>query len=553
MNNQTNQNSMINNGVVTQEPVGTPVYGTAPEINTGLSFDNEPDLNPEEPVVEAPKMDTSAVPMDNDQALENESLNEVQIDQLVEEMTGNNRKDPSAKNFDKMGISVPLSSPEKTVDQQTAEFTKQHENLTEAMTDLASDLNSIHASLDMFSAATDLLQGALKKIKNPSKTLVSAIGGLTDGAANAYKKLKPGEVPVLTGGSGFATFTALTGGLIKVYLWNSGVSVTMRAVPLGLIHAFQKTVRDTGYEYGKTFGAFYYLFQDLTINEFIVNKLLKVAIQGSSYVPPANSGNLVDNLLKVISWQDYHTLIWALGRLLHPTGINIRYVCGECGHVENVVSDLAKLHLLNADLITPEMADHFKQKYHTDADLQKYREYLNNKKHVTFSYTQGIFKKDWDITLKDCSIAEYLEIANEYNAELYKQVALTSTDEVTEYMQFNGLRCFKPWIDRIELTTEANGDRRTVAVVNDSTDTYSKDMLNTALDELQYNYPKFSELVQDYITSTQISRIVLYYPECPQCHAVPELSNEGYLTYDPMMTFFILALRRLYRPTVENT
>ena len=76
--------------------------------------------------------------------------------------------------------------------------------------------------------------------------------------------------------------------------------------------------------------------------------------------------------------------------------------------------------------------------------------------------------------------------------------------------------------------------------------------MDAILDEINVMYPKFADMMKDYITSTQISKIAFYYPECTKCHAVPELSNEGYLAYDPMYTFFILALRKRFRRSVET-
>lgn len=459
-----------------------------------------------------------------------------------------------SSNYNKMGISVPLSDMEKMSEAQTKEYADcaAQNKLEESLVDLTSPLQSIHASMDMFSAATNVLQESLKKIVDPKSTLAQQqYMGIGDAPAKVFDRYSDG-VKTVTGREAWIALNTLTSGIRRITLWNSGIRVTMRAVPMELLNEYSKEVSTDAYEYGKNFGAYYYLFQDLTLVETIVNKLLRVAVCGSTYETEYND-QMFNRLLNLISWQDFHTLLLAMATMLHPNGQYIRYACGECGHVEEQFSDLSKLHVLDTSMINSQMIDHFKKAHVNDADLEKYREACKLNRDIEFSYSQGDVVKKWKFTLKQCTVAEYLAVGREFNAELRKKIDVTDTDEINTYMVYNGLRCFRPWISELTLTViTPDGKEANVRYVNDPSAEKNTDTLNMILDELQNEYPKFADLMRDYITSTQISKIAMYYPKCTKCGKEPSLSADGFIPFDPMMIFFILVLRRLYRRSAEN-
>ena len=491
-------------------------------------------------------------PMDNDP--ETTADDDVDIGELVKQTFEDVAEKGTTKNLEKMGLSLPTAKVEKMVEVQNKEAIRNRAKLNEALEDLTSPLQTIHGSIDMLNDASDLLQTAIKKIENPKEVLKERrYKGVGDGSANVFRKYGKEEPTQLTGHDAYMAFSALTGGLWKVYLWNSGITVTLRGIPMDVLNSYLRELDDEGYEYGRRFGAFYYYFSDLAIVEHIIDKILRVAICGSSY-SAENNDQYFNKLLRVISWQDFHTLLWAMGAMMHPNGIKISYACGECGHIEEAVSDLSKLHLLNTSLINDDMVEHFRKPKHTDTDLEAYRENLNMKKKIKFKFEDGVVTKEYEFTLRQCSIYEYRSVARDFNAELRKKIDVTNYEEVSSYMQFNVLRCFKPWIDSVSLKVVRGTDNEisNISTVYEPDNPDSVKAMDAILDEINVMYPKFADMMKDYITSTQISKIAFYYPECTKCHAVPELSNEGYLAYDPMYTFFILALRKRFRRSVET-
>ena len=557
-----NDDMNFNNGNSGFSVPSAPQYASYENNYNNQRLDEEPQqqqsaetpITPEQTVEPASNQYTEMndAPMDTD--TDNTDSDEVDINELVKQTFEDVAEKGSTKNLEKMGLSLPTAGVEKMVKVQNDEALRNRAKLNEALEDLTSPLQTIHGSIDMLSDAFELLQSALKKIEHPKEVLAEKrYKGVGDGSANVFRKYGKEEPTQLTGHEAYMAISALTGGLWKVYLWNSGITVTLRGIPMDVLNSYLRELDDEGYEYGRRFGAFYYYFSDLAIVEHIIDKILRVAICGSSYAAE-NNDQYFNKLLHVISWQDFHTLLWAMGAMMHPNGIKISYACGECGHVEEAISDLSKLHLLNTSLITDDMVEHFKKSKHSDSDLEVYRDKLNMKKKIKFKFEDGVVTKEYEFTLRQCSIFEYRSVARDFNAELRKKVDVTKYDEVSAYMQFNILRCYKPWIDSVSLKVTRGTDNEisNISTVYEPDNPDSVKAMDSILDEVNVMYPKFADMMKDYITSTQISKIAFYYPECTNCHKVPELSNEGFLTYDPMYTFFILALRKRFRRSVES-
>jgi hypothetical protein len=202
-------------------------------------------------------------------------------------------------------------------------------------------------------------------------------------------------------------------------------------------------------------------------------------------------------------------------------------------------------------MITDEMINHFKPNkekkgWVDDEDLAKYRELLNLNKPITFSYGDTDNQKRWKINLKQATLADFMQVGKEFNNDLSRQTKVTSREEVVQYISYNQYRCYKPWIESIELTRTIDGVDKTFVVEN--TDSKENDkVINMLLDEFQQNVDNFGDLIKDYILSTKITHIAFYYPECPDCHTVPDTSYGGFIPYDPMNAFFSLGLTKLVR------
>lgn len=519
-----------------EEPVAVPVAEEVKEEPVAEFDDKKPTVQEEED-------------FDADAAIENSRQKTRSGDQ---EITG----------WDKVSINIPLSSVEKTAEH----FAEEQSTLKEddpRLSNMGSDLMVLSEAIRSFTRSAELVTEALAKIapadevRNYLKERVDSFG--INNAKVASRYLEAEGDTVLAGKDARKIFTILTGGMRRVTLWNSGITVTIRNLTLEQISKFLHELNHTDYQYGREYGGLYYLFADLEISKYIVEKLFPLVICGSSYKEWRDT----DKLLKVIKWQDFHVILWALASMMYPNGANIKYVCSEseCHHIEEQTVDLAKMRLNNTKLINDKMINHFAslrvkgqelQSYDTIAQYQKDTDL---EKVISFTYGDEGAKRSVDVTMRQASVKDFVEVGTWYNAAMSRQIDLTDSDKVAQYIAVSQFRCFIPWIKSIKVTTNINGKDKSFILNNFDenddriTDEDNQQAVQMVLDEFQQYVPNFAELVKDYILSTKISHIVFYYPECTACHHPVENSYGGFIAYDPVQAFFILGFSKLMRAT----
>ena len=538
----------------------------APELNTTPSEEKvkeEVKAPAEPPVV---KDDNKPIDFhDPADDLTDEEAEEISvIEQIGKEWDDAIDKDgPSAAtNWDKFGISVPLSSAEKVTEHRNKLLENNKDNREELMkmaSDMSSDWVAVDEATRYFSGAVTCLKEALERVsKNPEELKDKFVNNIK-GRGMAKGKLSPKFVSsdrnVLTGDDAFSAFMIETGGIRKLTLWNSGITLTLKNLSLNAINRFFNTVNHQDYHYGREFGGFYYFFADLEITKYIVDNLLPLAINGSNYKHFKDT----KALLSAISYQDYPVIVWALASMMYPDGATVRYICSNpaCQKVHQDVIDLEKLRLNNIDLISDQMVEHFKPNkekkgWVDDTDLANYRKLLGfDDKSVEFDYDTCDGKKHWKVNFKQASLGDFIQVGEEFNADLSAQVSVTSRDEVLQFIGYNRCRCYKPWIKSIELTKVIDGETK-VMVVENLPSGENDNTIEMLLDDFQQHSVEFGEMVKQYIFETKITHIAFYYPACPDCGTASETSYGGFIPYDPMNGFFNLGLTKLVRATSKT-
>ena len=543
-----------------QMATGTPVQPMPEQIPQPQSQNVEPAPAVSVTADEAIEPDTSINVNDSDAAEFDNSPNE---DNTVHSETENDRTvdvekildeyqksdDTETINADKRTISVPLSKIEdmdayanRIVAEKPAEALMQ-------LNDGASDLTAVLDAEREYTNARDQQLDALKRVK--PEVLKRSIGGVGDTKATVKSRFKETNTLEVSGEDGQIVFAAmLSGGMRRIPLWNSGITITLRPLTLDQLRRYSLEVTTRDNEYGRTFGAFYYMYANYEISSYIIERLLPIAICGSNYVH-WNTGSK-EALLKVISIQDYPTILWAMGVMMHPNGVPINFVCAEpgCGHVSREKADISKLRLLNTEVINDQMIEHFKSnKKVNDEDLAKYRSYLPfNRKLILDTGEEGTpeFRR-WTFHLKEPSLFDWRAVGRDFVGELRKTADVTVQDEVNDYLFYNYLRAYKPWIEKIELSSYMNDQLKTAIVTNDG-DPRNNATIYACLNDLRMTArAEVDKMFQDYIQDTQISHICFYYPKCPKCGKEPAVSYHGYIPYDPERAFFTLALMKLLR------
>jgi hypothetical protein len=484
----------------------------------------------------------------------------VDIEAVLEEYKESvkNSDDRKLRNVDKMSLSIPLTDANSIVEMSTDVITRSLAKGTAAFATEMEDMTSDHAKIQQagnyYSAGNEVLKTCLEKVGDTS-VLKNDIAGVREGVATVGTKHLDSNNPrkVFNGEEGYRVFATLTSGVRRITLWNSGITLTLRNIPLRQLDKYLEMVSDEKYEYGKLYGAWYYLFAGLSIDRHIIEQILPEAIVSSNYKDWQDT----DKLLAQISLQDYQVILWGLACLMYPTGTTVSYVCGNknCQRTHSERVDLGKLRLNNTKLINADMISHFseKNKRVDDKMLEEYRKKLNMDESIEFDVSNNEGENlHYKINLKQSSIKDYLEVGKSYNAELNRQADVTNRDSVVRFITYNQNRCYRSWIKSIECKMTIDGTVVLDAVVENDTTGNNDKTIDTILDELQQRNTKFNKAIQDYIQRTKISHIAFLFEKCPYCGAVPVTSYNGYIPYDMTQAFFTLGRMKLLRISYQQ-
>lgn len=532
-----------------QTPVQPAAQAVPPKVDTpSASGDNTKPV--EKPSV--PHTDPEFKPVDVDPTDKVPPATEdllIDLSAVIEEHRKNvAQRRADVRNLDKFPLDIPLDKIQDINRTRLQELARDRDLADDKMSDVASDYSSMERCLNYFSENLDMMARAISHIREPlNEVLKHTRGGVGDADATLSSRFKGKARVELSEVDSYMTMATMTGGMRRITLWNSGIHVTLRKIPLNVLNEYYKLINEKDYEYGKEFGGFYYNFADLAIKEYMIESLLPIAICTSNYAHWRNT----DKLLQAISIQDFDTLVWGMACMLHPRGTSVNFTCGKpnCGHVHRIKSDLTKLRLLNTDLINDEMINHFRKSGPvTDEDLQRYKQALNLKKTLSFNINpEGDQDELWKFNLKQISLADHLDIGRDFNAELRRAVHVDNRTEVTDYTIYNLYRTFKPWLESVECTIHHDdGQDQTLVWNNTGTEESDKSMY-LALDTISNEVDDFEKQMQDYIVDSRISHIAFYMPKCPKCGGVPSIGYHGYIPYDAMRNFFTLVLMKLLR------
>ena len=325
-----------NPATVQQQQTQAPVHAQPQQTPTqvpqqSLVQQQAAPVPPQQPKVVPKEIDTSTAdqePTDPNAVKQDNTPVDSDFDDFVREHVEEYRARREYKNLEKVPLAVSCSDYEKLSDLQDKVYREHQKDIDEVLSDMTSDVHTINNAQQSLSAATECLQDSLKLIKGDlNEKLKRSVDGVGDTKATVFNKYKGEKTVTLDGAAGFMAMTALTGGIRRVYLWNSGIVLTLRNLPLDVLARYYREVNHTDYEYGKNFGVFYYLFSDLTIKEYILEHLLPVAVCGSNYARWKD----IDALRSVISAQDFNTILWALAVMMYPNGAPVKFVCAEPG------------------------------------------------------------------------------------------------------------------------------------------------------------------------------------------------------------------------------
>lgn len=443
----------------------------------------------------------------------------------------------------KITVNIPLSNDKKTYD-HFLQVKAEAESDSSQFEIQDSDYNVVREAVSQHTNGRELLLEALKTIDDPEHKLTNNVRGITETGGSVKQRYAGQKSVKLSGEAGFTAFSTFAGGLRRIPLWNSGITVTLKPIPLSALGMFYNEINNQDYEYGKEFGLFYYMFADSALTEYIVRNLLPLAISGSNYIHWKD----FDRLFQVISFQDYPVLLWAIALMMHPNGVPAKFVCSEpeCRSTIDEEIDLSKLRLQNLDLINDQMIEHFsKREWLKDEDLVKYRKACDFDRSFEIESTNDTGEEViWKFAIRQPSLSDMVAAGKDFLGELRKKVSLSSRQDIGMYLACASCRTFLPWIDSVTHISGVGNDTQSVTVENTG-DKFDTQSMLSALEHMQSKSEEFSKKMRDVILSTKISHIAYYFPKCPHCGTVPEFSYRGYIPYDPAQSFFILTVMKL--------
>lgn len=385
-----------------------------------------------------------------------------------------------------------------------------------------------------------------------SDKLVTRVAGVGDDPGNIPTP-KTKEVNV-TGYRGFIAMMAMTGGLRRVTLWNSGIQLRLRNPSIDQLIAFQRDLDEMNSSYGATMGYPYYLFAEALINSSLIDDFLPKVVTNSN----TEFKNDWSALKRHISYQDYQTILLGLLSMMYPNGIKTNFICGnsECRHRETMVFDLSRLHLINREMIPEEAVKHFYLKEKVTAQqIQEYKKLLDLDKELTFTYNIEDTPRKWKLHLRQCTLSEWCTAGREYLHTL-ETMNFKQARDVSLFISTTDLRMLKPWISKIETVMVRNGESYTYVISNDGSDTYASMAIDEIMQEWMTYYPEIKQQIIDYILGTRISHSAFYFPKCPKCGTPSNVSTQGYIAYDALYGFFSLSqlkVMQAIRTNIKNT
>ena len=376
----------------------------------------------------------------------------------------------------------------------------------------------------------EFLLDSVKKILESNGELLSSVKGLASGIS---KGTMYDNSPILNGAEAKQTLIARMGGLLKVYLYNSGFWISVKSLNISELNDFYNSVDINENEYGRILGGYSYLTTDIYIKEKFAELIPTMVVDSN-----LKDWNKNDNLINNISIHDYETLLWSACCMQFKEGVEIGVVCSKCEYVEtNTKFDLKKLKLTNFDRI-PEKALKFLRspEIKTSGMLKEYREqYLG--------FSEEIIKDKYLLRTHVPTLGEYLKRGIELVAELIASIrgdANMKNDDILRTISIYFYPMLSPWIGSLSVLKDDN----TIDFTTMDSDTILLFLSEYKRTETRKDEDKFVEKILDFIKVSQLTFICASAIECPKCKT--KIINESNLfPVDAQELFFMITCQQI--------
>ena len=401
---------------------------------------------------------------------------------------------------------------------------------------LEADPNDFYVKmLQLFSqvgTTVDLTRDYLERLLKDGHKLVHDVADPIKDTVVRNTIKSDGNRQKLTGRDAKLAILARAKGLRKVHLLNSGFWVTIRPPRIAELSQWYADVSTETKDFGRLLGGPVFMFSDVLLRR----KFMEVF---PSLVVDSNLENwrAPERLAKMISIQDFDTIVWACCTLIYKEAITVNVHCTneDCQYVaQNYKVDIDKIRFTNLDAIPEEAYSYLsKQLVSMDkvssAQIKQYHKLLG-------------FNKDYvlgDVTYKlhVPSIYKFIECGAEFIKQIMESLKGVDSGfdgELEREVRVNVAKTYLPWVSRI-VTPEFETDDPEAIAAQMEMDVLQDRSLSDEI--LQYQY------------ATKLSYFCYTMLECPKCHKTPSAVLTDYYPLDPTYLFFFLFSRQLDQMT----
>lgn len=402
---------------------------------------------------------------------------------------------------------------------------------------LEADPNDFYVKmLQLFSqvgTTVDLTRDYLERLLKDNHKLVHDVADpIKDTVVRNTIKPTDGNRQKLTGRDAKLAILARAKGLRKVHLLNSGFWVTIRPPRIAELSQWYAEVSTETKDFGRLLGGHVFMFSDVLLRR----KFMEVF---PSLVVDSNLENwrAPERLAKMISVQDFDTIIWACCTLIYKEAITVNVHCTneDCQYVaQNYKVDIDKIRFTNLDAIPEEAYSYLSKQL---VSLDKVSSAQIKQYHKLLGFNKDFVLGDVTYKLHVPSIHKFIECGAEFIRQIMdslKGVDNGFDGELEREVRVNVAKTYLPWVSRI-VTPEFETDDPEAIAAQMEMDVLQDRSLSDEI--LQYQY------------ATKLSYFCYTMLECPKCHKTPSAILHDYYPLDPTYLFFFLFSRQLDQMT----
>jgi len=315
----------------------------------------------------------------------------------------------------------------------------------------------------------------------------------------------------------------------RVNLYNSGFLVILRGPSLLEINLVYNQLNESMNEYGRILGAVFFMHSDAKIKAILWNFIESLVID-SNLIDWDKNDRLRDNM----SFADYHTVLLGILSLMYKNGYPFIHMClnPDCKHQIEASIDLSLLQLTDFSRIPhAQMVFLAKAGKVEPEDLIAYKKALA----INDSITIGCYK----IHRRVPSVSMYLQRSESFNEEMRMSIHDIKDDRtIQEYLNFNYVRIFEPWIAYVEVLGE-DGEI--------SYKVLEEENIALILSQIQSSEDneEFIAGMQLYTKQACLTLAGYAFDSCPVCKQEPSNKVNGFIPFDVQNSFFSMAVRML--------